>query len=160
MEDEERALFAEQRDAAPSKPASGEVLDAALEDLGWRDALAADRRAAVSLLFDAAGRANATSSALDWLLADALGAPEEAAVVLASPARVGATGPGQSGRCTVAGLGSAALGRTRARAAGRGRLRPKVWSRSWCPSRNSSAAPARRYRSGARSLRGARRGRA
>jgi hypothetical protein len=110
MEDDERALFASGVTRAV-EAGSGEVLDRELDALGWRDALASDRRAAVSVLFDAAGRANATSSALDWLLADALGAPGDASVVLpplrtwAPPGRVG------SGRCTVGGLGSAALAR-------------------------------------------------
>ena len=41
------------------------ALDAALGDLGWHDALADDPQAAVSLLFELQGEANATSSALD-----------------------------------------------------------------------------------------------
>ena len=112
MEDEELALFAGSVTRAV-ETGSGEALDRALEDLGWREAFAADRRAAVSLLFDAAGRANATSSALDWLLADALDAPDGAGVVL-PPLRAW-TPPGvvQSGRCTVAGLGSPSLARTK-----------------------------------------------
>jgi hypothetical protein len=44
--------------------ASGVALDAALEDLGWRDALTAHPRAAVSTFFELQGGANATSSAL------------------------------------------------------------------------------------------------
>ena len=52
---------------------TGKALDDALEELGWRDALAADRRAAVSTLFELQGMANATSSALDVVLADVLG---------------------------------------------------------------------------------------
>jgi hypothetical protein len=52
---------------------TGKALDDALEELGWRDALAADRRAAVSTLFDLQGSANATSSALDVVMASALG---------------------------------------------------------------------------------------
>lgn len=110
MEDEERALFA--RSVAGAVETGGsEDLDRALDDLGWRDALAADRQAAVSLVFDAAGRAHATSSALDWLLAHALGAPEGAAVIL-PPLRTWAP-PGRvaTGRCAVDGLGSAALAR-------------------------------------------------
>ena len=52
---------------------TGKALDDALDELGWRDALAEDRRAAVSTLFDLQGRANATSSALDAVMASALG---------------------------------------------------------------------------------------
>ena len=52
---------------------TGKALDDALDELGWWEALAADRRAAVSTLFELQGRANATSSALDVVMADALG---------------------------------------------------------------------------------------
>jgi hypothetical protein len=51
---------------------TGEALDAALDELGWQDALATDQRAAVSILFRRQGAANATSSALDWLLVNSL----------------------------------------------------------------------------------------
>jgi Acyl-CoA dehydrogenase, C-terminal domain len=114
MENEERALFASSVARALDAGRTRVELDRALEDLGWRDALAADRRVAVSSLFDGAGRANATCSALDWLLADALGAPEDAAVVL--PPLRGWEPPGRaaSGRCAVTGLGSAALAGGRA----------------------------------------------
>ncbi len=110
MDDEELALFAESVRRAVDA-ASGEALDRALDELGWRDALAVDPWAAMSLLFEGAGRANATSSALDWLLADALGAPREAAVVL-PPLRTWAPpGRAESGHCAVTGLGSATLAR-------------------------------------------------
>jgi Acyl-CoA dehydrogenase, C-terminal domain len=108
MEDDELALFAGTVTRA-TDTASGEALDRALEDLGWRDALAADRRAAISLLFDAAGRANATSSALEWLLADALGVAPDTAVVLPRFRTSSPPGLVQSGRCAVSGLGAAAL---------------------------------------------------
>ncbi|MBV8982214.1 MAG: acyl-CoA dehydrogenase [Acidimicrobiia bacterium] len=49
---------------------SGKALDDALAELGWRDALAADRRVAVSTLFELQGQANATSSALDVVMAE------------------------------------------------------------------------------------------
>jgi hypothetical protein len=52
---------------------TGKALDDALDELGWRDALEADPRAAVSTLFELQGRANATSSALDSVMAGALG---------------------------------------------------------------------------------------
>ncbi|MCU1452031.1 MAG: hypothetical protein JWN46_177 [Acidimicrobiales bacterium] len=51
---------------------TGAALDAALDDLGWPDALADDPRAAVSILFGLQGGANATSSALDHVLLAAL----------------------------------------------------------------------------------------
>ena len=53
---------------------TGPDLDRALADLGWRDALAHDRRAAISTLFELQGEHHATSSALGLVLADALGA--------------------------------------------------------------------------------------
>ena len=48
---------------------TGKALEDALDELGWRDALAADRQAAVSTLFELQGEANATSSALDVVMA-------------------------------------------------------------------------------------------
>jgi hypothetical protein len=92
---------------------TGEALDAALADLGWPDALAEDPHAAVSTLFPRQGAANATSSALDQVVATGLGLdPVTAdAVVLprlgtaAAPAH--ATGDGAS----IRGLGTAALRR-------------------------------------------------
>jgi len=42
---------------------AGAALDAALEELGWRDALTADRHSAVSVFFELQGAANAHSSA-------------------------------------------------------------------------------------------------
>jgi len=52
---------------------TGVALDAALEGLGWHDALADDRRAAVSVLFELQGLTGATSSALGQVMAHALG---------------------------------------------------------------------------------------
>ena len=48
---------------------TGKALDEALDELGWRDALADDRRAAVSTLLELQGEANATSAALDSAMA-------------------------------------------------------------------------------------------
>jgi hypothetical protein len=108
MEKDELALFAGSVTRAVDS-ASGEALDTALDELGWRDALAVDRRAAVSVLFDAAGRRNATSSGLEWLLADALGAAPDAAVVLPALRTTVPPGVVESGRCAVTGLASATL---------------------------------------------------
>ena len=52
---------------------SGRPLDDALAELGWDDALAVDRRAAVSVLFALQGRSATTSGALDRVVATALG---------------------------------------------------------------------------------------
>jgi hypothetical protein len=61
---------------------TGAPLDAALADLGWSEALSSDPEAAVSLLFELQGSANATSSALDRVVLSALEVTEPAAVVL------------------------------------------------------------------------------
>jgi len=84
---------------------TGKALDDALDELGWRDALEADRQAAVSALFEEQGRANATSSALDVVLASALGV--DAAVVLP---RLGRWDPPSDG-VAVRGLGTGGLQR-------------------------------------------------
>jgi hypothetical protein len=52
---------------------SGIALDAALDELGWPDALADDPRTAVATLFELQGAANVTSSALDHVVTTALG---------------------------------------------------------------------------------------
>jgi alkylation response protein AidB-like acyl-CoA dehydrogenase len=90
-----------------------ESLDGALDELGWRDALLADRSSAVSLLFEAQGLAVADSSALDWLLAAALGEEDggHASVVLPPLRRPEAPARIRGGRCEVRGLGTKALAR-------------------------------------------------
>jgi hypothetical protein len=116
MDSAERELFegAVGRATASCRDAA---LDAALAELGWHDALQTDRAVAVGVLFEAQGAANATSSALDQVLAAALGVPDQAAAALVlHPLRERAT-PGRvdAGRCSVRGLGTAALsGRDRA----------------------------------------------
>jgi len=72
IEGEDLALFVRGiADAAGH--ATGRELDAALDALGWADALSTDPRAAVSVLFTHQGAANATSSALGTVVAHALG---------------------------------------------------------------------------------------
>jgi hypothetical protein len=73
MDAAERELFAKGIQDAVGR---GDGLDAALAELGWADALAADERTAVSVLFEAQGGAAATSGALDLLLARSLLTPE------------------------------------------------------------------------------------
>jgi Acyl-CoA dehydrogenase, C-terminal domain len=65
---------------------TGKALDEALVELGWRDALAADRRSAVSALFDLQGRANVTSSALQAVIALGLGRDPTATPAVVLPA--------------------------------------------------------------------------
>lgn len=91
MDAEERELFAKslQRVTAGNTGAS---LDAALDELGWREALAADPRAAVSLLFASQGAAGATSSALDVVVLAAIGLDIDTDVAVVLP-RLGRTDP-------------------------------------------------------------------
>jgi len=86
---------------------TGTALDAALEELGWHDALALDPHTAVSLLFELQGAANAASSAIDSVVLCGLGL--EAGMVL--PALGGWDPPGEldGERISVRGLGTAAL---------------------------------------------------
>ncbi len=106
MEQAELALFARGlRDATSS--ASGPALDGALFDLGWLDALDTDPQAAVSVLFECQGSANATSSALDRVLVRALGRgddPGGLTIVLPPLRQVHAPGSLSGGRCAVSGL--------------------------------------------------------
>ncbi len=87
----------------------GADLDAALAQLGWHDALATDAHAAVATLFTSQGRANATSSALDHVLVDALGLGAGDGVRVVFPALGGWTPPAtvDRGRVRVNGLVSA-----------------------------------------------------
>jgi hypothetical protein len=77
---EDLALFERSLQRATSDH-TGPALDAALDALGWRDALAVDGRAAVSLLFTHQGAAGASSSALDRVLGEALGVETDAVVL-------------------------------------------------------------------------------
>jgi len=92
---------------------TGEALDDALDELAWREALAADRRAAVSTLFELQGATNATSSALDLVVATALGVDpaERAGVVLPVLGRCQPPGQVTGESVTIRGLSSAALPR-------------------------------------------------
>jgi hypothetical protein len=83
MDVEELELFGKSIRRAAAASTSGADLDAALDEVGWRDALSSDPRAAVSILFGVQGAEAATSGALDAVLLDALeGADLDAAVVL------------------------------------------------------------------------------
>jgi hypothetical protein len=103
-------LFERSVRAATERHSGGE-LDAALDDLGWADALASDARAAVSVLFENQGRSGATSSALSTLLAGNLGLDAgDHAVVLP---RLGSTVPpgvAAGDRVRVEGLAIGAVG--------------------------------------------------
>jgi len=106
MDAEDRELF-DRSLAHATATHSGPALDAALEELGWTDALAEDPATAVGLLFEHQGRANAVSSSLDRVLAEALGV--DGPVVL--PALGGHRPPGMQGlgTATLASAATAAL---------------------------------------------------
>ena len=87
---------------------TGTELDAALAEVGWHDLLGIDARAAVSLLFELQGRASVTSSALDRVLASALGR-EASAVVLPVIGQWRAPGQLTGDRLTVRGIGTSGL---------------------------------------------------
>lgn len=103
MDADDLALF-EQSLRRANETCTGAALDDALVDLGWHDALAADPRAAIAVHFELQGRAAATSSALDHVVAGALGV-EAVAVVL--PALGRCEPPGRDGR--VDGVGTAVV---------------------------------------------------
>jgi hypothetical protein len=114
MEAEELELFTQgvRRAAAAHR---GKALDDALDELGWYDALGEDPFAAVSVLFESQGEANTSSSALDTVLADALGTRrgEDAsgvAVVLPPLGRRDAPGRTAHGETEVRGLATASMG--------------------------------------------------
>jgi alkylation response protein AidB-like acyl-CoA dehydrogenase len=93
MEPAELTLFARGlRDATESS--SGAALDADLLQLGWLDAFADHPQAAVSALFAAQGAANATSSALDWVLGSTLGIGPVAEAGVVMPALRDVAAPG------------------------------------------------------------------
>ncbi len=123
MDDDELAVFREGLRHA-TVTCSGDTLDAAVEELGWRDALAVDRRVAVSTLFELLGRADATSSALDLVVGDALGLLSDRTAGVVLPSLGSCTPPGdlEGERVVVRGLGSAGL-RSRDRAAIVSRMR-------------------------------------
>jgi Acyl-CoA dehydrogenase, C-terminal domain len=84
MDTAERALFADTVRLLTVQH-SGADLDAALGGLGWAEALTVERPTAVSVLFEAMGEANATSSALDQVLGSVLAPPNNDIVAVALP---------------------------------------------------------------------------
>jgi Acyl-CoA dehydrogenase, C-terminal domain len=77
IEGEDLVLFERSLEHATSKHTGG-ALDTALAGLGWQEALFDDPHTAVSLLFTFQGLANATSSALDQVIAWAMDRPATA----------------------------------------------------------------------------------
>jgi len=90
---------------------TGAALDAALLELGWPDALAQDTREAVSVLFALQGSSHTTSSALDRVLACAIGldVPPSSGFVLPPLGRWDPPGELDRDRLVVRGLGTSSL---------------------------------------------------
>jgi hypothetical protein len=84
MDAAERALLASTVSDALGRADGPAAVDAALADVGWLEMLAAEPHAAVAIVFTALGRTNGTATALDDVVAVALGAPPrpDLAVVL------------------------------------------------------------------------------
>jgi alkylation response protein AidB-like acyl-CoA dehydrogenase len=94
MAPEDRKPFADAVERATAS-LSGPELEAALEEIGWRDALPDYPADAVAILFESQGRARATTSALDAVLAEAGGVRASRLVLpaLSDTAAPGTLGP-------------------------------------------------------------------
>ena len=90
---------------------TADALDDALAELGWPDALADDPHTAVSILFPVQGSANATSSALDQVVATSLGLDPRTTEAVVLPRLGASTVPGTAAGdgVSVRGLGTHAL---------------------------------------------------
>jgi hypothetical protein len=107
MDGDDLALFERSLEHATASH-TGAALDAVLDDLGWRDALAVDDRAAVSVLFALQGAANVTSSALVHVLAHALGR-DGSAVLLPAIGTWNAPGAPAGAAFAIHGIGTSSL---------------------------------------------------
>lgn len=112
---EERALLEETvRSAladACAKPKAAAAVDAVLAQLGWLELLASEPRAALEIVFGALGAANAPGSALDDVLAKALGLEPRPDLAVLLPAFGSWNPPGQ---CDSAGVRARGLATSRA----------------------------------------------
>ena len=106
MDQEERGLFTKGIQHATAS-SSGADLDAALEDLGWRDALASDPATTVAILFEHQGSASTSSSALGVVVAAALGVELDGATSVVLPIAGHTSAPMAGG--VVGGLGLATI---------------------------------------------------
>ena len=102
MDSEEAKLFAAALRQL-TQAHSGVALDAALDELGWADAMADDSRTAVATLFESQGEYDVTSTALDAVIAIAVGLPL-GRIVLPALARHDAPGVADGDRIRVHGL--------------------------------------------------------
>jgi hypothetical protein len=112
MDEAELALFADAIGQITTAHTGG-ALDTAIGELGWADALEADLSAAVSMLFEASGKANVTSSALDLVLGTVLRLAGRATAAVVLPTLRGTAPPGvvENRNLTVHGIGTNALAR-------------------------------------------------
>jgi hypothetical protein len=88
---------------AAAEQHDGAALDAALDELGWPDAVADDRRAAVAAWFEVQGAVCATSASLERLIRMVLGVDAHA-VALPSLGQIATPGETQHGRIRIDGL--------------------------------------------------------
>jgi hypothetical protein len=110
MDGDELELFRRSVLDALSQRAGTQVDDVA-QHLGWHDALDEDRHAAIAVLFDGLGSLNATSTALDDVLASVVdpGRAPGSAVLLPPPDATSAPAHVDDGNLRVRGLASARL---------------------------------------------------
>jgi len=107
MDESERALLAGVVNEALA--AAPDTADAVLAGLGWLEMLAAEGRAAIEIVFTALGTTNASSSALDDVVASAVGVPARADLAVLMPAFGAWSPPGriEGGELVANGLASA-----------------------------------------------------
>jgi alkylation response protein AidB-like acyl-CoA dehydrogenase len=105
----ERELLAQVLTRATAA-ATGPALDEVLRDIAWHEALTDDAPTAISLLFELQGRFGVASSALDAVLANAIGgdASTDVAVVLPPIGRTSAPGRSTADGIEIHGLGTLA----------------------------------------------------
>ncbi|HTR69424.1 MAG TPA: acyl-CoA dehydrogenase family protein [Mycobacteriales bacterium] len=119
MDRDDLKLFSDSLRQAAERHTDGDPrgFDAALEDLGWRDALLDEPSGATAALFAVQGEFNLASCALDDVVLAALGVDPDRTVAAVLPASGTHTPPGtllsstpvRDGRLIVRGLGSARL---------------------------------------------------
>jgi hypothetical protein len=105
MDREERELFAKGIQHA-TLSASGAALDAALDELGWRDALRADAATTIATVFEHQGAAATTSSALGIVMATALGVELDGSTGVILPPMGELDPPARDGHVRGVGLGT------------------------------------------------------
>lgn len=82
------------------KTSNGQGADASLAELGWLDMLAQEPADAIAIVFEALGRANASSSALDDVVANGLGVTPRPDLAVLLPQFGSWTPPGTTGLST------------------------------------------------------------